>query len=383
MIFGEMCMRHWPASGFDVGGLYETEALTGSEAGFFNVVRGLAERGHEISAFCKTARLWPACPNLAGASVYPLDPTPLAHGTFSPPWGPDHDAYLVWNEPDYLRFAPATAARVCSQQLNDFTYCMPGFDEHGDAYAMPSEFHRRYLVEHFPAMRAEKTRVIPNSINLEFFDPKAAKRPFSVAYCSSPDRGLHRLLEMWPDVRARVPGAELRVYYRLWPWYETVKNFDDAIGRRARYIKKAFEVLGERGENGIFLMGPVPPKVMAAELSRTLVMAYPCDPVSWTEGFSISTLDACAAACMPIISDADALGSIYSGVAEIVPGRPGQNRLAWIDAIVRMLMDDALRESRAESARRFAASYSRQIVSERWEHLLLDLVDRQRGRVAA
>jgi len=372
MIFGEMCTRHWPPQGFDIDGLYETQGLTGSESGFFNIVRGLSERGHIVDSFAKTSKAHIGCPKLAGAQVYPLFETTI---------GNDYDVYFVWNEPDYLRHVPKEPLRVVSQQLNDFTYCQAGYDEFVDIYAMPSEVHRQFLIKNFPTMTASKSCVVPNSINLEFFQPDSPKRPLSVAYCSSPDRGLHRLLEMWPRIRAEVPGAELRVYYRLWPWYETVKGFkvEDHIGRRARYIKEAFLRLGENGENGVFLVGPVPPVLIAQELSKTMVLAYPCDPVSWTEGFSISIMDACAARCMPIISDADALPSIYGGVAEIIPGRPGKMIDEWVRAVSAMLRNDDVRNTATAKAMNFSKDFSRQSISARWEAMFEHGISRKRA----
>lgn len=358
--------------GFDVDGLYAKQGLTGSESSFFNLAWGLSERGHQVDVFCKTKVARPA-PKLAGAYVYPL-------GT---PVGPDYDAYVAWNEPDMLRKIPRSALRVCAQQLNDFDYAGAGFDDFVDSYVMPSEVHRRYLCG-ASSIKEVKTAVIPNSVNLEFFR-KAEKRPGSVVYCSSPDRGLHRLLEIFPRIRERVPEANLKIFYRFEPWYEMARGLGPGLdvglqvtGRRARYINECLLRLGTRGENGVTLVGPVSNQEMARELCQAKVMAYPCDPIRFTEGFSVSTLDACASWCMPVISDLDAIGDIYGAVAAVIPGRPVNALDAWVGAVCTALKEDM--DGRVAKARSFAEGFSRERVTAQWEELLQRLVASKRAQ---
>jgi glycosyltransferase involved in cell wall biosynthesis len=220
-------------------------------------------------------------------------------------------------------------------------------------------------------LKPKKCTVIPNSTNVEFFDPKAEKNPGSVVYTSSPDRGLHHLLDIFPLVRARVPHANLKIFYRFWPWYKVAKENPDLIGQRARYIARRLKELGTNGENGITLVGPVDNRTLGRELSSSMVLAYPCAPVRYTEGFSIAILDACASACMPVISGIDALPSIYSGTAEIIYGPPGEQIETWADEITDYLTNNERRTERATAASIFAQKFSRQNVSAMWEKLIL------------
>src|SRR5258708_6926648 len=170
---------------FDVANLYTStgKGLTGSESFFWNTVRGLAERGHEVQAFADVADEMEHVPTLAGAAAFKLE----SGGRLRQ----DVDAVLGWNEPDLLRLMPPTALRVCVQQLNDFDYCSPDFDQFVDLYAFPSETHRTFMLSHGrrDGMKLDraKTVVMPNCLNLEMYDGLESRRPHSVAYCSSPD----------------------------------------------------------------------------------------------------------------------------------------------------------------------------------------------------
>lgn len=359
LIYSAKCSTYLPDAGFDIAGLYETRALTGSESGIFNVAKGLSELGHEVHVFCKTHAPKLDCQNLAGASVFPQD-----H-----PMGDDYDGYIAWNDPDHLPAGRTKGVKICSQQLNDFTISVSPYDRRTDIYAFPSQNHLEYMVKRCK-MKRSKCTVVPNSTNIEFFDPSAARVPGTVVYTSSPDRGLHHLLDIFPLVRKRVPHAQLKIFYRFWPWYKAAKDGPDLVGQRARYIAGRIQALGTNGENGITLVGPVDNRTLARELSTSMVFAYPCVPVRYTEGFSIAVLDACAAGCVPVISGVDALPSIYEGAAEIIYGSPIERRQLWADRIAHYLTMEEKRQRVSEKISEFAKKFSRQEVSKAWEKLV-------------
>lgn len=353
MIYGEFSSAiHGP---FDLEGLYTRQGLTGSESSFFNLARTLSERGHEVAVFCKCVA--PAILE-SGVNVVPIQSLPSLRSM-------PVDAVIAWNEPDYLQFAPPGVPRICDQQLNDFGYCrMPNWKQLVDRWVSPSAHHAKNVMEP-DGLVAE---VIPNSVDLDLFAGPAHERdPKRVVYCSSPDRGLHHLLGWWPEIRRRVPGANLRIFYRLAPWLERARNNDDEVGRRARYIEEAVSRLCGNYDYGVTITGLVPNSQMASELRRAAVLAYPCDPVRYTEGFGCSVLDAAAADCLPIISDADALPSVHGKAAIVSAGRPDGNREQWIQGISLILLNGW--KDRAGMAAH-ARAHSREAVTDQWENLL-------------
>lgn len=340
--------------------------LTGSESAFFNMARALSERGHEVTVYCDCHLEERGLSNLGCIKIVSID-RELEKSA---------DAYISLNEPEHLKRAPKDKLRVCWQQLGDFPGNQdPNFDSYVDRYVALSPRHMEYIIgsssEGPLHTSPDKWTWIPNSINVEHFEGAgAARRPFSMAWCSSPDRGLHRLLEMFPEIRERVPEATLDVYYRFDPWYQIAKDLQDPIGDRARYINECFNRLGRNGENGVKLWGPIPNVTMAKRLMETVALPYTCDCLRFTETFSVSIMDACAAGCVPIISDEDAIGQVFKDAALVIPGKPGSKRKEWIDSIVQVLTDEPWRKLVGEKAQKFARNFSRANVAKVWEHLL-------------
>lgn len=341
---------------FDIPGLYTTRGLTGSESSFFNMVRELSSRGHQVDVFADVSDRQ----QLGSANVWPL----------RQPVGSDYDAYISWNEPNHLRGVPARALRVVAQQLNDFrSYTAPGWDDWVDLYVMPSGTHRDFLCASEAITRA-KTEVIPNSIDLSLVPPDEGYRHRRIIWASSPDRGLHVLLDMFPELRRRVPGVELDIFYRFDGWYDAVKDAPTETGRRARMIGEVFARLGRDGEGGIRVHGSVSNKRMLVEMSRAQVFAYTCEPMSFTEGFSVATLDACAAGCPALISNADAITEVHGGAAAWIAGKPSETVNIWLDQLTDILTDQVRREQMTEIGRLHAGKFSMAKVGDQWERLL-------------
>ena len=343
---------------FTPSNLYGTRALTGSESSFFNAAIGLAELGHAVTVFCD-------CKGEATVSNVWFMPLRALEGL---PFMRNTQVVIAWNEPDLLAFAPSGALKVVDQQLNDWPYCRhPKWQEMPDLYVFPSissmNNHRSQPV----LMDRIKGRmdVIPNSCNLEHFSRGHVQRNSNrVIWASSPDRGLHHLLEMWMHVRGLRPDAHLKIFYRIYEWLDRMKDEPSELGMRARSVAANLAALRH---SGVEVCGPVDNLRMAVEYQSAAVLAYPCDPVSYTEGFGCTVLDACAGGCQPVISNADALPEAHGAAAVVMDTF---DRYLWASAIV-----DEMGTIGARSAemRAHANAHSRARVAAQWERTLWTL----------
>lgn len=126
---------------------------------------------------------------------------------------------------------------------------------------------------------------------------------------------LRRLLADWPQVRARVPGAELLVAGRGAP--------DVATGA------------------GVRLIGAVARTLDA--MAEAAVLAFPCPP---TSGPKMKVLDACAAG-LPVVTTTAGAEGLDVPSESIATADPGD----FVTGLVAVLSDPARRAAMAQTAR--------------------------------
>ena len=333
--------------------LYENRALNGSESTAINMARALSSRGHAVTIIA---------PDALTEGVTPERLIVRKTG-----WGASPNVCVVVSDPGALSTAPSTAFRVNLHQLGDMVDGA-AHNAYVDAHVFVSPGQLQHVLATTPGLDATKVLWIPNSINPEFFAPQPLEaRARRMAWISSPDRGLHRLLEMWPDIRSRVSDVELAIYYRIDPFLQQWKDRSGPFGDRARYILSAFEAFGRNGENGITVHGPTGNRQLATDLCRTRVLPYTFDPLSFTETFCVAIVDAAAAGCVPLCSDLDVLAENFGEMATVIPGRPGDSRDAWVNAICTALADDAWAREAQKRAATHVPTFNRDAVGMYWE----------------
>ena len=357
------------AKSFDFSNLYDDpQGLTGSELSCFEYARSMAARGHEVSIYT-VIRGTPDRYVWHGCTVRPIDELPGDQAGF--------DVLYAWNEPDiYRRLAKGRNGqiRMVNQQVNDFAYCQPGYDNYVDLYTSPSATHRTYMVG-ISATDESKWAVMPNGCDPTQYG-RVPKVPGRVIYASSPDRGLHWLLQCWPRIRRAVPDAHLRIFYNFDSWFQRMNGLFECpdIGlrecaERSVYIKGALNRLADQGVQHV---KSVSRTQMADEFSQATVLGYPCDTIRWTEGFSVTTLEACASRTVPVITGVDALGTIYANGAVIVEHPVGQHLDTFSSAIIRSLTDPAYRNDVLERAERLARDHTWALLAGRLETVIYE-----------
>ena len=123
------------------------------------------------------------------------------------------------------------------------------------------------------------------------------KKPYSVGYFSSYDRGLECLLDMWPKIKEQVPEATLDIYYG---W----NTFDAVHSNNPEQMRWKWQMIRKMNQDGITEHGRVNHQQLADAMKEIQVWAYPTE---FTEIHCITALKAAEAECTPVVTKVAAL----------------------------------------------------------------------------
>ena len=164
----------------------ETRQVGGGETAMMSVAKSLAALGHEVVVFYNASK--PG--RYDGVDYLPVDMFGLMAFNMK------HDVLVSWDAPHALRIATKSRMRVMAYQLND-TFVGP-FHFIIDRYFHPSKWHADRYRELYPEIQEER-QVAPctNAVDFNrYVGVDVDVDPYRVIYSSSPDRGLHHLLEI-------------------------------------------------------------------------------------------------------------------------------------------------------------------------------------------
>lgn len=176
-------------------------------------------------------------------------------------------------------------------------------------YAMVSHWQAMGYISSF-GLQPEEVRILRNAASpmVSAATPKAAwydrGTPPTLAYTSTPFRGLDVLLMAFPLIRAKVPNVRLRVYSSMGIYGQT-KDEDQ------------FTALYELAHAlpGVEYIGPLPQAQLAEALTEVDFLAYPS---TFTETSCIAVIEAMTVGAHVICTPLGALPETTSGYATMV-----------------------------------------------------------------
>jgi glycosyltransferase involved in cell wall biosynthesis len=308
----------------------ETRGLGGAETAAVRVAEGLARRGFAPEVFA----------NLGETVAKGVTYRPRAD--FDP--RTPRRAVIASRAPALFDLALATCRKLL--WLHD---PVPGPDltperaNEIDAVLAVSRWHAEKVRRERPELsgRVEELR---NGIDRALFEGSRARRP-RVLYTSQAERGLEVLLELWPQIRARVPKAELAVCQA--PVYEYIRTRSTGLSEyRTRLDSLA-------RQDGVHQLGSLAQPELAELMLSSRIWVHP----SWDGRYGmptaeiscISAMEAQAAGLWTVVSGSGALPETVRVGAVVDPrDAPGERwRRALEDEVVRGLRD-ALTQRRAE-----------------------------------
>ena len=147
-----------------------------------------------------------------------------------------------------------------------------------DGCVCQTQWHADRYIELYPALKPKMT-TINNGIDLELFPASASKQAGKFVYTSRTERGLVRVLDLWPEVVAALPHATLVVStYEVFPCNDEERR----VEARIESLNRAFP------NNRIQHVGKLNPTQLYAELSTAEYWLY---PTNWPETSCITAME--------------------------------------------------------------------------------------------
>lgn len=147
-----------------------------------------------------------------------------------------------------------------------------------------TEWHKNQLLRDYNITKP--IHVIGNSIDRSTFKSWSIKKiPASFIYSSARERGLDRLLQMWPKIKQEIPQATLRVFT---PGYDATQSQDTGL-------------------DGVTFVGSVSPEEVHYWQQKS---EYWLHPTSYEETYCVTALEAQYAGCIPITTSLAALEEV-------------------------------------------------------------------------
>jgi SAM-dependent methyltransferase len=228
-----------------------------------------------------------------------------------------------------------------------------------------SEWHKQLMHDNHK-VPLDKIVVAYNFLLEEHFNfpvwPKRKRDHF--VYISSPDRGLVKLLTLWPRVLERYPNATLDVFYG-WRGVEVLGTGKDS-GWAARLTSQRTEYEKLRHQKGIKERGMINHQALALELQRASVWAY---PTNFAETGCLSAAKARAAGCVPVTTALAALNETAKcDQSYLIDPNATDYDERWLDAAsMAAETSDADRDRMAKDA---IEQYRLEAVMPIWEKIL-------------
>ncbi len=184
-----------------------------------------------------------------------------------------------------------------------------------DYFIFLSHWQKNRFIKKFN-ISLERSHTFPHCVSPAFLDntsfdevkeisSRMKKYPITLAYVSTPNRGLELLLDIFPMIRAEFPECRLKIFSSMKVYQ--LDHSEDPY----RELYHRFESLP-----GVEYIGSIPQHQLASELKSVHILCY---PNTFPETGCIAVMEAMASGCHVITSDLGALPETTAGFATLIP----------------------------------------------------------------
>lgn len=222
-----------------------------------------------------------------------------------------------------------------------------------DHIFVKSMYHRSL----YPSVPEEKFVVVGNGIDLTRFEETVERDKNRFVYTSTQNRGLEQLLEMWPQIKERLPKAELHLFYGWDTFYKSHRN-EPVMMEWMRHMQQMME------QPGIVNHGRVGQGELAQFLLSSNLWLY---PTQFPEIHCITALEMQAAGVYPITSGYAALEETQQGGVKL-PGDPKNKD--WQNTFINAVVEAYNTSVDRDKGKAWAKKNSWDNVSKIWSNTL-------------
>lgn len=309
--------------------------IGGSEEAVIHMANELTAAGHRVTVFGG----W------EGASDWVLYHN---HTEFNP--ATPRDVVVVWRTPHPLDMnINASNVYIWMHDVPDPAMFSSERVAKADCIWVLSQWHRECL----PDVPDNKIQVIRNGVNILPVDGQRDLK--KVVWGSSPDRGLDKLLAVWPDVLAAVPDAKLHCFY----------GFDmyDRFNRPVEF-KQHILALVERYSDSITWHGRVGQQDLWEHFSTAAIWAY---PTYFDEISCITAMRAQITGAWPVVVPKAALAeTVRYGTKVDHDIRSDEGLIAFRDALIYELQNPVSAEVRQQMMDDASSFFTWAAVADLW-----------------
>jgi glycosyltransferase involved in cell wall biosynthesis len=333
----------------------QEKPLGGTQTAVTHITRGLAHLGHEVLLFSgkKTNGKIDRIDHLASStcSLQQLQSLSLDAIVLISSTGEGRRIRSILGNHQRLILWPHTP----DDQPNYAPLRDPAERDAFHGFAFVSQWQADHFQKAF-AIDPSKSAILRNAAGPEFHTLFAANEPMIPAksnppilvYTSAPDRGLSILLQAFPTIRQRIPGARLQVFSSLQLYAASADEDHQKFGQLYQQC---------RATEGVEYIGAVPQRELAARLREASVFAYPC---ATEETSCIAAMEAMSAGCFVVTTAGGGLPETTAGFASLIPAGlllPDYLQL-FVEATVEHLsMDHQSAETFLQGQRQYAAEH--------------------------